>query len=52
MGIEPPWATLARGYPPDRMVCSNGVTPAAVILTSTCPSETAGFGMSTSFKFL
>ncbi len=26
---------FARGYPPDRMVCSSGVTPAAVIFTST-----------------
>jgi glyoxylase-like metal-dependent hydrolase (beta-lactamase superfamily II) len=37
-------------YPPDRMVCSSGVTPAAVIFTSTRPSDTGGFGMSASFR--
>src|SRR6266478_8203466 len=39
---------FARGNWPARMVCSRGVTPAAVMRSRTLPSETAGFGRSTS----
>src|SRR5439155_25616902 len=41
---------VARGYPPDRMVWSSGVMPAAVIRTSTLPSARRGLGTSTSFS--
>src|SRR5206468_7769924 len=41
---------LAGGYPPDRRVWSSGVTPAAVIRTSTLPSARRGLGTSTSFS--
>ena len=41
---------FARGNLPERIVWSSGVTPAAVIRSSTFPSETAGFGRSTSFN--
>ena len=34
------------------MVCSSGVTPAAVIFTSTRPSETCGLGMSDQLQIL
>src|SRR2546429_7057070 len=40
----------ARGNSPDRMVWSSGVTPAAVIRTSTLPSARRGLGTSTSFS--
>jgi hypothetical protein len=41
---------FARGKWPERIVWSSGVTPAAVTRSSTFPSETAGFGRSTSFS--
>src|SRR2546427_8837930 len=41
---------VALGYAPDRMVWSRGLTPAAVIRTSTLPAANVGLGTSTSFR--
>jgi hypothetical protein len=41
---------FARGNWPERIVCSRGVMPAAVVRSSTFQSETAGFGRSTRFN--
>ena len=43
-------AAVVHGWPPDRMVWSSGVTPAAVTRTSTLPSALRGLGTSTSFR--
>src|SRR2546422_1708996 len=41
---------VALGYAPDRMVWSSGLTPAAIIRTSTLPAANVGLGTSTSFR--
>src|SRR3981189_1149403 len=41
---------VAKGKPPERMVWSSGLTPAAVIRTRILPAVTRGLGTSTSFK--
>src|SRR2546427_12352386 len=41
---------VALGYAPDRMVWSAGLTPAAIIRTSTLPAANVGLGTSTSFR--
>src|SRR5712675_393867 len=41
---------VAKGKPPESMVWSSGLTPAAVIRTSILPAGTRGVGTSTSFR--
>jgi len=41
---------VAKGKPPESMVWSSGLTPAAVIRTRIRPAGTRGLGTSTSFR--